>query len=147
MSKTQPTPYEVDYARWCAEQGAILRDGDLNALDRENLAEEVEGLGRSDKRDIEGRLNVLVVDLLVWRYLPHLRSAKRRAEIAEQRWRISRTIKDSPSLISHPSKVLKTEYALARKTAFIETVAAEETFPEQCPFAIGDILDQAFLPE
>lgn len=147
MSKTQLTPYEVDYARWCAEQGALLRDGDVHGLDRENLAEEIEGLGRSDKREIEGRLNVLLVDLLLWKFLPGQRSGKRRAQITEQRWRIARVIKDSPSLGGHPAKVLKAEYALARKSAFVESAAVEETFPDQCPFPTSQILDLEFFPE
>lgn len=147
MGKTQLTPYEVDYARWCAEQGALLRDGNLHALDRENLAEEIEGLGRGDKREIESRLNLLLVDLLLWNFLPGQRSGKRRTEITEQRWRIARVIKDSPSLGGHPARVLRAEYALARKSAFVETTAVEERFPEQCPFAIGQVLDQEFMPE
>ena len=55
------TAYESDYARWCAEQGALLRAGKLEALDRENLAEEIETLGRSEKSEIENRLNVLLL--------------------------------------------------------------------------------------
>lgn len=68
------TPYEADFAQWCAEQGSLLRAGNLEALDRENLAEEVETLGRSEKGEIENRLNVLLIHLLKWRYQP---SAKR----------------------------------------------------------------------
>ncbi|WP_292117314.1 DUF29 family protein [Mesorhizobium sp.] len=40
------TPYEADFVQWCAEQGSLLREGRLSELDRENLAEEIESLGR-----------------------------------------------------------------------------------------------------
>ena len=53
FGKEQLTPFEADYARWCAEQGALLREGRLSDLDRDNLAEEIESLGRSDRREIE----------------------------------------------------------------------------------------------
>ena len=64
LRKPQLTPYEADYAQWCAEQGALLREGRLSDLDRENLAEEIESLGRSEKGEIEQRLNVLLLHLL-----------------------------------------------------------------------------------
>lgn len=50
------TAYEADYARWCAEQGALLRQGRLSDLDRENQAEEIESLGKRDRREIESRM-------------------------------------------------------------------------------------------
>jgi hypothetical protein len=54
--KEQLTPIETDYARWCAEQGALLRSGRLDSVDRENLAEEIESLGRSERREVESRM-------------------------------------------------------------------------------------------
>lgn len=147
FGKSQLTPYEADYARWCAEQAALLRDGKLEALDRENLAEEVESLGRSDKREIESRLNVLLVHLLKWQHQPDRRTASWKATITEQRWRISRVIEDSPSLGSYPRKVLAGEYAIARSAAATETGLAEDSFPAECPLSITQVLDPAFLPE
>ena len=146
FGKPQLTPYEADYARWCAEQAALLRDGKLEALDRENLAEEIESLGRSDKREIESRLNILLVHLLKWQHQPDRRTASWKATITEQRWRISRVIEDSPSLANYPRKVLAGEYGLARVAAATETGVAEDSFPAQCPFAITQILDPEFLP-
>lgn len=147
FGKQQLTAYEADYARWCAEQGALLREGNLQALDRENLAEEIESLGRRDKREIENRLNVLLVHLLKWRFQPGQRSGSWKATIVEQRWRISRVIKDSPSLVGYPQHVLPEEYALARATAIIETLLEEDAFPDRCPFSIAQILDLDFFPE
>jgi hypothetical protein len=62
--RPQLTPYEADYAQWCAEQGALLREGRLSDLDRENLAEEIETLGRSERAEIENRLGVLLLHFL-----------------------------------------------------------------------------------
>ncbi|WP_246677471.1 DUF29 family protein [Mesorhizobium sp. B2-3-12] len=61
QQRHKSTPIEADYAQWCAEQGALLRQGRLSDLDRENLAEEIESLGRSDKREIANRLGTLLL--------------------------------------------------------------------------------------
>ena len=147
FGKPQLTAYDADYAQWCAEQGALLREGKLQALDRENLAEEIESLGRSDKREIESRLNVLLVHLLKWRFQPDQQTGSWKASIIEQRWRISRVIKDSPSLVGYPQHVLSEEYALAREAAATESGLAEEDFPDRCPFSMAQILDPEFFPE
>ena len=143
----QLTPYEQDYARWCAEQGALLREGRFGALDRENLAEEIESLGRSDRREIESRLKPLLVHLLKWRFQPQGRSASWRTTIDEQRWRIAKILKESPSLKGYPQEVLAEEYGFARWAAMEETGLPEETFPQTCPFAIDQVLATSFLPD
>jgi Domain of unknown function DUF29 len=62
--------YDEDLYQWTIEQGRALRGRTMNALDYDNLAEEIESLGRSDKREIESRLENLIVHLLKWRYQP-----------------------------------------------------------------------------
>jgi len=79
------THYETDFARWCAEQGAMLREGRLDRLDRENLAEEIECSGRSERREIENRLKVLLVHLLKWRHQPEGRNGSWRSTIRRDR--------------------------------------------------------------
>lgn len=147
FGKSQLTPYEADYARWCAEQGALLRAGNLQALDKDNLAEEIESLGRSDKREVESRLNVLLVHLLKWRHQPEQRAGSWKASITEQRFRIARVIKDSPSLSGYPSTVLSEEYTLARANASVETGLSLNVFPAECPFGIAQVLDLEFFPD
>ncbi len=65
--------YERDYYSWALEQAQALRARRTEALDWENLAEEVEGLGRGEVRELESRLEVLLVHLLKWRYQPKKR--------------------------------------------------------------------------
>lgn len=141
------TPYEADYARWCAEQGALLRAGRLDALDRENLAEEIESLGRSDRREIENRLKVLLAHLLKWRFQPQKRKGDWRATIRDQRVQIAKIVRESPSLRQHPSTALVEEYSFARADAADETGLPEDTFPVECPFTIEQVLDPDWLPE
>lgn len=140
------TRYEQDYALWCAEQGALLRAGRLDALDRENLAEEIESLGRSDRRAIESRLKPLLVHLLKWQFQPEGRSGSWRATIDEQRKRIAKILRESPSLKTYPQDVLQEEYGFARWAAIEETGLPEEAFPEAYPFGIDQVLDSSFFP-
>jgi hypothetical protein len=145
--KPQLTPYEVDYAQWCAEQGALLREGHLSDLDRENLAEEIESLGRSDKREIERRLKVLLVHLLKSQFQPEQAKQGWKSTIVEQRRRIHKLVKESPSLRQYPTLVLAEEYEYARDDAAEETGLPVHTFPKTCPYSIADILDLRFYPE
>ena len=141
------TTIEADYALWCAQQGALLRAGRLDALDRENLAEEIESLGRSDRREIENRMKVLLVHLLKWAYQPAGRSGSWRSSIREQRGRIAKLLDESPSLGGYPAQILAEEYGYARSDAADETGLAENSFPSACPFDIAQVLDPAWLPE
>jgi hypothetical protein len=145
--KQQLTSYDEDYAAWCAEQGALLREGRLADLDRQNLAEEIESLGRSDRREIESRLKKLLSHLLKYKYQSEERSNSWRATIHEQRTRIARIIRESPSLSRYPAEALLSEYEFARWSAIQEAGLPEATFPVECPFSIEQILDPAFLPE
>lgn len=139
--------YEEDFARWSAEQGALLRAGQFAEVDLENVAEEIESLGRSDKRQIESRLKVLLVHLLKARFQPGKDKPGWKSTVREQRRGIAKLIKESPSLKSHPSSVMNEEYGHAREDAADETGLDLESFPEECPFTIAQILDIDYYPE
>jgi len=140
------TPYEADYALWCAEQGVLLREGRFTDLDRENLAEEIESLGRSDKREIESRLKVLLVHLLKLQFQPEKAKPGWKSTIIEQRGRLLKVMKESPSLRSYPDAVLAEEYAYACAEAAVETGLDVEIFPRICPYSVDQILDLQFYP-
>ena len=100
MAKTldKPSLYDTDFVAWLEEQAAHLRAGRLSALDIANFAEELEGLARSDRHELENRLETLILHLLKWDHQPDQRSNRWRASVAEQRSRIRRLLKESPSL-------------------------------------------------
>ena len=139
--------YEVDYFAWTADQAKKLRAARPAGLDWENVAEEIESLGRSDKRRIEGAMNVILVHLLKWAFQPQMRSASWKGTIFEHRRRISKLVGESPSLRTYPAKVLAEEYEAARLNAAGETSLPEDRFPIVCPFSVHQVLDQAFLPK
>src|SRR5712692_9395842 len=90
--------YDDDFFAWTEEQARLLRAGELAEIDALNLAEEIESVGRSDRREIRSRLIVLLAHLLKWRFQPDEESASWRATIREQRDQIELILEDSPSL-------------------------------------------------
>src|SRR5487761_1403224 len=90
--------YDRDFYAWTNEQARLLRTGELSAIDAANLAEEIESMGRSDRRELQSRLAVLIMHLLKWRFQPSARSAGWLGTIREQRLQIELILEDSPSL-------------------------------------------------
>ena len=139
--------YETDFFRWTQEQARLLRERRWDDLDLENLIDEVESVGRSNKAEIESRLVVLVAHLLKWKYQPGLRSSGWRGTISEQRFRIALVLRDSPSLRGYPGRVFLDQYLAARLRASKETGIDFTLFPETCPFSVEQALDDDFLPK
>ena len=143
----QDAAYDRDFFLWTERQAAALREGRWDALDVENLVDEVESLGRSEKREIRSRLLVISIHLLKWRYQPEQRLSGWRGTIIEQRRRLREVLEDSPSLKRLPGEELAGEYGIARLKAAGETDLPEDVFPSTCPFTIEQVLDDAFYPE
>lgn len=123
-----------------------LRQGRWQDLDIENLVEEIESLGRSEKRALKSRLEILLMHLLKWMYQPDHRSNSWRATIVEQRLRIQDLLAESPSLHPYLATELNHCYRNARQLAAAETGLDLDIFPPNCLFALSDILTDGFLP-
>ena len=139
--------YEADFYAWTQRQAKLLRERRWDDLDLDNLIEEVQAVGISDRREIASRLVILLAHLLKWKYQPGARSNNWSGTIREQRRRLARVIEDSPSLQGYPASVFLDEYDAARLEASNETGIAVDLFPEICPFTIEQVLEMAFLPE
>jgi hypothetical protein len=138
--------YDHDYHAWLTRQATLLADRRFSDLDLDNLIDEIQDLARSEKRDIDNRLNVLLVHLLKWSHQPAQRSGGWASTIIEQRARLLKRLQESPSLRAYPGEVLDEEYALAREKAAAETGLRAGTFPKTCPYTIDQVLDPDFLP-
>jgi hypothetical protein len=142
--------YESDLALWAKEQAELLRrhasnEHASNEIDWKNVAEEIEAVGRSERREIKSRLEVLLIHLLKWRYQPELRSHGWVGSIREARHQLEIVLKDNPSLLSLPGDYLPEAHAYARIKALEET--GLRNLPDACPWAIEEILVAKFLPE
>ena len=142
----KPRAYDADYYGWTLDQAAAVRAGRFDLIDRENLAEEIESLGKSEKREIESRLVQLLLHLLKWQFQPEKRKGGWEVSIRVQRKDINKLLRENPSLKHYPAEELADGYIKARLAAEKETGIAYETFPENCPYTIEQVLDEAFLP-
>jgi hypothetical protein len=65
--------YDLDFYAWASEQASLLRAGKLSIADIENIAEEIESMGRTEKRELVNLLTVLMLHLLKWKFQPRMR--------------------------------------------------------------------------
>ncbi len=138
--------YEQDFFAWSEEQGRLLKARSRAGLDWDNLAEEIESLGRSQRSEIRSRLIVLLHHLLKWHFQPSGRKLGWRASIAEARNRVNQELLDSPSLRSYPETVLGKQYEVARLKAAAQTHLPLDALPAECPYSLTEILDEDFFP-
>lgn len=139
--------YEQDFCLWVEQAVNLLRKGDLNALDLENLIEEIEDMSRSDKRTLESNLEIILMHLLKYRYQPNKRSNSWRYTLIEHRLRLYKAFKNSPSLKKYFLEEFAEAYSGARKLASVETEIPINTFPLESPFTPEQVLDEDYLPE
>ena len=139
--------YERDFYAWTQDQATLLRSHEFARLDIANLIEEIEAMGRSERRQLTSRLEVLLIHLLKWQFQPALRGRNWQLTIAEQRRRIGRLLRDNPSLQPELPLLLTDAYEDARYAASDETSLSLDSFPQTCPFPAQQVLDQGWLPE
>lgn len=139
--------YETDYLQWIEATIAQMKQHNYGAIDWDNLIEEIEDMGRSERRSLESNLTVILLHLLKWQFQPERRSNSWQASIAEHRRRIRKAFKDSPSLKPYLEEVLAECYGDAIELASIETGLPASTFPRSCPYTSAQVLEIGFLPE
>ena len=139
--------YERDFYAWANQQAALLRAGDLSAADVENIAEEIESMGRTEKRELVSRLGVLLTHLLKWQFQPMLQGPSWRATIKIQRRDLTRHMADNPSLKAKLGEAIDAAYGDALLLAAAETGLPESTFPTECPWTFAEMMDDAFWPQ
>jgi hypothetical protein len=136
--------YERDFYSWLMEQARHLREARFDALDRENLAEEIESLGREQFNKLVSALRVLMVHMLKWDHQPSMRSRSWVLSIEEQRLEIGDVLADNPGLKPRIAEAIARAYRRARIEAAKETGLDESGFPAACPYSFEDITARAF---
>lgn len=146
LRKPDTSLYERDFYAWTQDQAAKLRNRAHNGIDWENAAEEIESVGRSQKKEIRSRLKVLIQHLLKWQFQPDRRSESWLSTISEQRTHIDAIIEDSPSLKRFPEEAFEKEYRNACVTAAFETGLNVRDFPIEPEFTASAALRADFFP-
>jgi hypothetical protein len=136
--------YDQDFALWVEENIALLKAKNYDAVDWENLIEEVEGLTRSDKRELENRLISLFEHALKRRYVP-LADCHRGWEVTLMRTqqKLEQILRDSPILRHYLLGIKSKYYQNALKNMRKEYDAI---FPDRLPFSedIDQLLSEEF---
>jgi hypothetical protein len=139
------TLYDSDFALWIEETVNHLKSGNLAQVDLENLIEEVESLGRSERKTVRSYLLRLLEHLLKRRYV--LMSDCYRGweiEIKNFRQSLKLELEDSPSLKNFILEIMPQCYELALEN--VKDSYPDSYFPEIYPFSdnIDDLLNHKF---
>lgn len=148
LSSTTDTAnlYERDYYLWLSHTAQLIKEGRFLELDAANLTEEIEDMGRSEKRAIKSNLVVVLLHLLKYKYQPEKRSNSWKSSIREHRRRLRNDFKISPSLKRYFEEVFGECYQDGREQAADETGLPLDTFPEKSPFTPTEVLNSDYLP-
>jgi len=146
--------YDTDFYAWTQEQANKLRQllvsrSNLD-LDLENIAEEIESMAGSDRRELLVRLELILVHLLKLAYCFYAEPRQQWVNsIQAQRNSIGRLLKQSPSLRRLMPAMLIEAYESALEKARTETIdLTMEEPPVYCPFELASqVLDRAYIPE
>ena len=139
--------YDLDFHAWTLAQADALRRRSANEVDWENVAEEMESLGKQQVAELRSRLEVLLVHLLKWAWQPERRGRSWSNTIREQRSRVLRHVGDNPSLKPVLPTTFVEAYEDARFQASTEMDIDVDLLPEQSPFTLAQARDEAFWPE
>lgn len=139
--------YDADYYLWLQETSRLLKAKDFKNLDLENLIEEIESLGRSERNKLIFSLRLIYQHLLKWQYQPNKRSKSWSDTTTRERDNVSDYLEDTPSLknLLQDQAILTKAYKRGRRDGIRET--GVNNFPQVCPYSIEQTLDDNFLPE
>jgi hypothetical protein len=140
--------YERDVLAWADQQAALLRAGRLDRLDLLHIADEIEDVGKSEKRELRSRMAVLLAHLLKWQTQPDYRGKSWERTIRAQRTAIRLHLDDVPSL----KAVLRDRRWMSGVWADAVSQAAQETglesFSEECPWdLLAEVMAEGWLPQ
>ena len=140
------TGYDQDVLAWAIEQARLLRAGRFDQLDIEHIADEIEDVGKSEKRELASRMAVLLAHLLKWQHQPARRGGSWERTMREQRKQVLRKLKEVPSLrplLDDPEWV---EGAWGDAVTLAIGGTGLDAFPEACPWSLSDVLTDGWLP-
>lgn len=131
--------YDSDFSKWVKDQAKFLKRGEFSKLDIDNLIEEIESLGRSEKRTLESYLEKLLTHKLKIKFQPSKHSSSWDNTIEISSHKAQKTLFENPSLKPKLKEIVTDSYFSARIMASTETGLAVATFPEECPWTLKEI--------
>lgn len=134
--------YEEDYAAWLDNQVALMRADRWSDLDKANLLDEVESLGRSEFDAFVSAIRVVLVHMLKWDYQEDYRSRSWATSIDGHRVRVEQALADNPSYKARIDEALRKAYRRAVYDAAGETHYPIRLFPNELPYSWDEIMSR-----
>ncbi len=134
--------YEQDYYLWVKDILKKTQEKRWDDMDWDNLWEEIDDMGKSQKQRLTSNLRILLMHLLKWEFQLEKRTNSWKYKIIEHRRRILEQLEDSPSLKNYLNLKFEATYQKARKDASLETNLSWKIFPEKSSYKIKQILDE-----
>jgi Domain of unknown function DUF29 len=153
VTQLQPitqTLYDEDYYLWIKTTINQLRSGQFSVIDLENLLEELETMGRSEKRTLESLLIRLFEHLLKLQYWDTERERNQghwKGEIRTFRRQINKRFKESPSLKPYIFEIFDECYQEARLEVSDRSQLPLDMFSIIPIGSLEQILDENWFPE
>jgi hypothetical protein len=153
MALIKPTPsqlYEQDYYAWVEDQVVALREQRTEHVDWENVAEEIDDLGKSEKWSLESHLEMLIEHLLKLAYtqptIPTRNARLWQGTIKLARAKVRRRLAQSPSLRHKMDELFVAAYEDGRTRTLATIKIREDAVPTASPWTLEQVLDDTFLP-
>lgn len=142
--------HDEDFYGWAMANASLLKQGKYQEVDMDKIIEEMETLGRSNKRELISRLGVLIAHLLKWHYQPDMREPSRKSwkgTIERQRIEIDDLLGENPSLKSRIQETMPKAYKYALSILEEETPIDLKLLPDHCPYTFEQLIDETFFPK
>ena len=141
------TLHDRDFYGWTLQQATLLREGRLSEADIDHIAEELESMGASERRELTNRLAVLMAHLLKWQFQPELRGNNWRNTIDVQRFDVKELLEENPTLVAKLNERMEKAYSKSLLLVVRETGLSKQVFPPVCPFNADQLLSEDYWPE
>lgn len=142
--------YDRDFILWTETIVEQLKRGNFTDVDWENLIEEIESMGKSEKRALESLLIKLLEHILKIEYWDSERERNLghwSAEISNFRYQIAKIVQNSPSLKPYLVEILPECYEVALRYVSRAMRVSIDILPETPIASLEEILDDNWLPK
>ena len=144
--ETRTASYEDDVYGWSQRQAALLRAGRYDDVDMENVAEEIESVGRSQVSSLRSCYRLIAAHLLKILYQPERFTRRWQGTVVRERFNAVACLEENPSLKPRRAEIFARAYVEARRLASAETGLAEKAFPSEAPFTLDQLSSGNYQP-
>jgi hypothetical protein len=141
VSIQRPPAYESDGYGWAMAQAELLRARHFEGIDWDNVAEEIESMGKSERNALVSNLTQVIMHMMKWDVQPNKRSRSWVVSIGTHRVHALQILDENPSLRASLDDVMLSAHRYARKLAAVETSLPPASF-DNIQFSDAEVWDR-----